>query len=192
MSSHKRCCDGDDCAWISTMYRFRPKQDPPSQQRYATCADFCDSLIHDLRPLYLLAFLLTGSHSEAEQCLIASVGDAISADCVFKGREYSWSKRCLIIDAIRRVFPGPTETLQEAHDKCEVEAESAALCTINAVARLAPPIQRFAFVMSVLERYSEHECAVLLGCAPRDVREARVRALWQLSGSTPTFLRNAG
>jgi DNA-directed RNA polymerase specialized sigma24 family protein len=40
---------------------------------------------------------------------------------------------------------------------------------------------RFVFVMSVLERYSEHECALLLGCTPPDVREARTRALQHIS-----------
>jgi len=39
---------------------------------------------------------------------------------------------------------------------------------------------RFVFVMSVLEGYSDHECAILLGAARREVIEARARALKQL------------
>ena len=175
-----------------TMYRFRPKQDPQPRSGYATCSDFCESFVHDSQPLYLLAFLLTGSHPEAEQCFIATVGDAVNANCIFKGWESSWSKRCLIINAIRRVFPGPTESDRKQDAQYEVEVESRARCTINAVAGLAPPIQRFAFVMSVLEKYSEHECALLLGSTPRDVVEARIQALWQLSGFTPAFAGSAG
>ena len=38
--------------------------------------------------------------------------------------------------------------------------------------------ERFVFVMSVLERYSEHDCALLLGCTRRQVNEARERRPW--------------
>jgi hypothetical protein len=34
--------------------------------------------------------------------------------------------------------------------------------------------------MSVLEHYSEHECSLLLGCSPREIRETRARATLQL------------
>jgi hypothetical protein len=34
--------------------------------------------------------------------------------------------------------------------------------------------------MSVLEHYSEHDCARLLGCSLQDIQKARVRALEQL------------
>ena len=43
--------------------------------------------------------------------------------------------------------------------------------------------ERFVFVMSVLEKYSDHDCSVLLGCSRQDVREARIRALQHLSES---------
>lgn len=39
------------------------------------------------------------------------------------------------------------------------------------------PLMRFAFVMSVLERYSEHECYRLLNCTVPDVIDARSQAL---------------
>jgi DNA-directed RNA polymerase specialized sigma24 family protein len=42
------------------------------------------------------------------------------------------------------------------------------------------PFERFVFVMSVLERYSDQDCSVLLGCARRDVVAARLRAFQQL------------
>jgi hypothetical protein len=40
--------------------------------------------------------------------------------------------------------------------------------------------ERFAFVTSVLEHYSERDCALFLGCSPQDVRRARVLALQDL------------
>ena len=43
--------------------------------------------------------------------------------------------------------------------------------------------ERFIFVMSVLEGYSEQDCSALLGCSAQDVRDARVRALQQVTES---------
>src|SRR5271169_2558200 len=166
------------------MYGCRPEQNAQPRSAYATCADFCESFVRDLQPLYLLAFLLTGSHAEAEQCFVATVEEALRARDVFKGWERSWTKRCLITNAIRRVFPEPAESNAKQDDGCAVEVDSQVCFTINAVTRLAPALQRLTFVMSVLERYSEHECALLLGRTPRDVDQARIHALWQLSGFT--------
>jgi DNA-directed RNA polymerase specialized sigma24 family protein len=54
---------------------------------------------------------------------------------------------------------------------------------IDAALRLAD-FDRFVFVMSILEHYSEHDCALLLGCSAKDVREGRTRALKELADST--------
>jgi len=43
-----------------------------------------------------------------------------------------------------------------------------------------PAFERFAVVMSVLERYSDQECSLLLGCTPGDAAAARTRALERL------------
>jgi hypothetical protein len=51
-----------------------------------------------------------------------------------------------------------------------------------------PSFDRFVFVMSVLERYSDQDCSVLLGCARRDVLAARTRSLQQI-GSAAEFPR---
>jgi DNA-directed RNA polymerase specialized sigma24 family protein len=48
--------------------------------------------------------------------------------------------------------------------------------------------ERFVFVMSVLEHYSEHECSLLLGCSPRQIREAQARTFGQLLNSSGTVL----
>lgn len=44
--------------------------------------------------------------------------------------------------------------------------------------------ERFVFVISVLEHYSVHECALLLGCSQQTVREGRTRALFGLVDSS--------
>src|SRR4029077_14536171 len=53
---------------------------------------------------------------------------------------------------------------------------------VDAVSGLAD-FERFVFVVCVLERYREHECALLLGCSDSEVREARTRAIEQLANS---------
>ena len=173
------------------MPRFRPKQNRQSTQEYATRSDLCESLLDDRRSLYLLAFLLTGTHSEAEQCFVATVGDVLSAKCVFKGWESSWSKRCLIINAIHYVFAMPTNSGGKTDSWCDMNAGSGECSVFDALTELSPPMQRFVFVMSVLERYSGHECSLLLGRAPRDVFEARSQALRTLSGLNPAFSKIA-
>ena len=50
---------------------------------------------------------------------------------------------------------------------------------VCAIVELAP-LERFVFVMLVLERYSEHDCSILLGCSRRDVATALAGALQHL------------
>jgi hypothetical protein len=56
---------------------------------------------------------------------------------------------------------------------------------VRAVIELAP-LERFVFVMSVLERYSDNDCSILLGCTRRDIASVRIRGMQQLG----MFLRS--
>jgi hypothetical protein len=47
---------------------------------------------------------------------------------------------------------------------------------MEAVLRLED-FERFVFIMSVQEHYSEHDCSLLLDCSAREIREAHTRAL---------------
>ncbi len=53
---------------------------------------------------------------------------------------------------------------------------------IAAVLELGP-FERFVYVISILERYSDQDCSVLLGCARRDVLAARSHALQQIGSA---------
>jgi len=50
---------------------------------------------------------------------------------------------------------------------------------VRAILELAP-LERFVFVMSVLERYSDHDCSILLSCPRRDIATARALAMQEL------------
>src|SRR6267143_6308603 len=124
---------------------------------YAKRADFCEVFERDMKPLYLLAFLLTADHKEAEQCFESTVEEAFKKQAVFKEWARTWVKRKLIENAIAIVSPvsartGDKQELWKARSH-ETDTEGA----IDAVTKLAP-LERFVFVMSILERHSNSDC----------------------------------
>lgn len=50
--------------------------------------------------------------------------------------------------------------------------------------------ERFSFVMPVLERDSEHDCLLFLGCWVREFSEARARAFRKLMDSSKRKAEN--
>jgi DNA-directed RNA polymerase specialized sigma24 family protein len=166
---------------------FRTEKPEPANLRslYATRDDFCNVLEHDMKPLYLLAFLLTGNHGQAEQCFASTVESAFEEKAVFKEWAQSWVKRSLIKNAIRMVFaqfPG-----REKHDPWSARQDQRSpKAKFDAVTKLAP-LERFVFVMSILERYSTRDCSLLLSCGFKEVARAQTRAVRQLSARDEHF-----
>jgi hypothetical protein len=156
---------------------------------YATGVHFCRIFREDMQSLYLLAFLLTANHEHAKQSFIAGMEEALNERRVFKEWARSWSRRIVIKNAIR-----VTEALSaQSHEQPDPWAEAgdeSACPTISAITHLAS-FDRIVFVMLVLERYSEWECALLLDCSTRDIQGARIRALQQLPALNPARVANA-
>src|SRR5207248_11758681 len=91
------------------------------------------------------------------------------------------ARRAIIQNALRIVNPRP-DGRDRSWDSATVNRGGEILserAEITAVLGLRP-FDRFVFVMSVLERYSDHDCAILLGCSRRDVLAAKTRALQQI------------
>jgi hypothetical protein len=76
-----------------------------SRSDSANRRDFCRVLEQELKPLYLLAFLLTANHKTAEQCFDITVEHALNEPAVFKDRVRSYIKRGLIRNAIVMLSP---------------------------------------------------------------------------------------
>ena len=155
------------------MFQVRSEPFAGSRSEYATPEEFCVAFQKEMKPLYLLAFLLTAIHQAAELCLSIAVEEGSAATSVFKGWVSSWLRRRLIAIAIRHIF----DDCRPVEQKCErwgVEPREAAIA-FDAVAAL-PAFERVVFVMSVLERYTPQECSLLLG-----VPVAKVVA-WRKSG----------
>jgi DNA-directed RNA polymerase specialized sigma24 family protein len=132
--------------------------------------------------LYLLSFLLTADHEKAEQCFVSGLEDAVNGNRVFREWARSWARRVIIKNAVKVINPRPVDgsaysspvsvnsngkTLPAEH-----QVEIAAVLGLE-------PFERFVYVMTVLEGYSDQDCSLLLGCARRDVLAARSRALQQ-------------
>jgi DNA-directed RNA polymerase specialized sigma24 family protein len=128
-----------------------------------------------MKPLYFLAFLLTANHKEAEQCFTATVEGAFKEHAVFKEWARSWVKRTLIENAIEIVSP-VLDRRGVKRDLWNAGHETRGQDQIDVVTKLAP-LERFVFVMSILERHSHSDCALLLGCSTNKVTQARTRAL---------------
>src|SRR5216684_2100371 len=146
---------------------------------YAKHADFCQVFQRDMKPLYLLAFLLTANHKEAERCFALTVEKAFKEPTVFKEWARSWVKRSLIEYAIHIVSSASARTGEKRDLWNAAPHETHREGDIDAVTKLAP-LERFVFVMSILERHSNCECALLLGCSINKVAQARRKALRRL------------
>ena len=143
---------------------------------YATRRDFCQIFEKSMSPLYLLSLVLTGEQATAEQCFVGGLHIAQEGNLVFKEWAESWARRTIILNAIRMVRPRlASEMTTVAVDRADghpgVEEPE-----IKAIIAL-PAFERFVFVMSVLEHYSDHECSLHLTCTVGDIRAARARAL---------------
>ncbi len=172
---------------------------------YASGADFCRIFKEDMNRLYLLSFLLTVDHATAEKCFVQGLEDAQKGNPVFKGWAQSWARRTIVGNAIRMMHPRPelatvhhpvTAELEPLPPGGSVEAMTPARAetfTHEVAAIIAlPPFQRFAFVMSVLEGYSNREAALLLDCSLTELVTARTHALQQIGGHPEIHRKLAG
>jgi DNA-directed RNA polymerase specialized sigma24 family protein len=151
---------------------------------YATVEDFRRIFSEDQQGLYQLSFVLTGDHVKAEQCFVAGLDDAVKANNVFKEWAHSWAKRTIIRNAIRTLRPQPTDADSPA--RASVVSEKSKLriirdrhLEIDSVLALED-FERVVFVLTVLERYSDHDSALLIGCSVGAIRAARICALQEI------------
>jgi|UPI000361FD4D hypothetical protein len=154
--------------------------------RYATVDDFCRVFSEELDSLYQLSFLTIGDHDKAERCVLAGLEDCWRANHVFWDWALSWAKCTIIRHAVRELRPRPyrdSSSWDELDLRYSEKLPNFRGGHFNAEAVLAlEDFERFVFVISVLERYSDHECAVLLGCSLLEVREARTQAGMHIVG----------
>ncbi|MGA6983096.1 MAG: hypothetical protein WBZ11_16195 [Candidatus Sulfotelmatobacter sp.] len=150
-----------------------------SSTMYASSGDFRRIFHEETDSLYRLSFLLTADREKAEQCFVSGLEDSVNGSPVFKEWARSWARRAIIHNAVRVINPRPTDEHAPPSLNSDGKTPAGEEAEIAAVLELGP-FERFVYVMSVLEHYSDQDCLVLLGCALRDVIAARIRALQQI------------
>jgi hypothetical protein len=161
-----------------------------SLMAYASSGDFHRIFKEENEPLYRLSFLLTADREKAQQCLVSGLQDSVKGNPVFKEWAGSWARRAIIQSAVRAINPRPVE--EHATSSFDSGGTTLAVEKVETAAVLQlEPFERFVYVMSVLERYSDLDCSVILGCARRDVIAARIRGLQQIEMQS-TFALVAG
>ncbi len=163
-------------------------QDPTA---YATEADFCRIFKNHMNRLYQLAFLLTGDHATAEKCFVSGLEDSTKGNPVFKEWAQSWARRMILRNAIQMLRPRPLGgEIASAVSDGAVRDAATEPAPISVLVEL-PAFDRFVFVMAVLERYSDQECSLLLGCTGEEVMAARIGALERIGRSAELRVRRA-
>ena len=136
--------------------------------------------------LQSLALLLTANKEAAKRCMILALRECIASHSVFKGWVLSWTRRMVIRNAISLALePGGQSFV---NTNCDEGIGSIALPPDDSLDAIAeseavlclPERERFVFVICVLERYSMHDCALLLGRSPRDIYETLERVVRQV------------
>jgi DNA-directed RNA polymerase specialized sigma24 family protein len=143
---------------------------------YATVDDFRRIFSEKMKDLYLLALLLTADARKAEQCFVAGIEDSVKGNRVFREWAYSWAQRTVIQQAIRMTKPTRAGLTIPDPEPLRVEIDP----RLKEIVKLNP-LERFAFVMSVLEGYSCQDCSLLLGCSRQAVANAADRAIEHLA-----------
>jgi hypothetical protein len=158
----------------------RPPIPTETSPAYATRIEFCRTFTEHMDSIHLLSFLLTADRAKAEECFVSGLEDCVEGTYVFRDWAQSWARRTIIQNAIRMLAPGKNHStvadLPSDAVGCGLGWTQDADYPIARILRL-DPFERFVFVISVLERYSDQDCSVLLGRSRQDIGETRMRAL---------------
>jgi len=153
-----------------------------SEKLYATREDFRKILDEDFDRLYQLSFLLTGDRQNAENCFVACVEACADENRVFSEWVRAWTIRAVVENAIRELMPRPTPSNSSSLPALRTRESTSPTGYFDADTLLGlADFDRFVFVLRVLERYPENECALLLGSSRSQIREACTRAIKKLA-----------
>jgi DNA-directed RNA polymerase specialized sigma24 family protein len=159
------------------------------ETRYATCQHFLKIFDENMQGLYQLSFLLTGDSQKGEKCFIAGMEACAKENRVFREWARVWAKRVIVQNAIRELQPQPSHSDSSALAAAVFSQKKGPIGHFDVDAVLGlDDFERFVFVLCVLERYREHECALLLGCSASEVREARTQAIRELAKLRPNVV----
>lgn len=156
------------------------------RDEYVSKEEFVGVFESEQAGLQRLALLLTANADAAAQCLSLALQQCLATSFVFKGWALTWVRRVVIRNAISLVMGSGQPLFVKANDDAEKgltmypEGElSGPVANVQRILGFSQ-FDRFVFVICVLERYSVHDCAVLLRRSLRDINDARHRTSRQL------------
>ncbi len=141
----------------------------------------CRLFKRGMTSLYMLSLMLTADVDSAESCFVASLGDCMTMKPTDGEWTNGWTRRVLVQNAIEMLRSSV------ASDELLVSCNLGLKPALHAVMRLKK-FERFVFVLSILEGYSDRECSLLLGPSAREIMAAKVRALENLATNLKEFL----
>jgi len=132
--------------------------------------------------LLRLALQLTADAEKAETCLILTTRDCFFRSRIPRDQVHTWVRRLVIRNAIRLAWGPQNDILCDPEFHFYLQPNGYALEPLQESTAIfgLPVLDRLAFVICVLERYSILDCAVFLRKTPLEVHEAILRATHQV------------
>lgn len=157
------------------------KRSPLSTHENFDCAtpkDFESLFAREAIDLLRLSLQLTADAGKAGNCVTLAMRDCFFRSSVSKDQVNTWARRMVMRNAIRMVWGESNDILAESGTEFHLQPSGFPLEALReSVAVLSlPDLDRLAFVICVLERYSILDCALFLERAPQEVYDAIVRA----------------
>jgi DNA-directed RNA polymerase specialized sigma24 family protein len=157
------------------------RQKASDRSEYVSKEEFVSVFDRERAGLQRLALLLTANSEAAERCLIRAFRECIASSAVSKEWVLNWTRRVVIRNAISLVMGPRGQSFVNTND----DADNGSMAfspdeSLDALAkaesiRSLPELDRFVFVICILEHYSIRDCALLLARSPREIDEVRHR-----------------
>ena len=148
---------------------------------YASKEEFVSAFECERAGLQRLAQLLTTNSEAAKLCLIRAFQECVASSSVSKEWVLNWARRVVIRSAIGLFMDPGGQSFVSTNDDADrglfaffPDDSLGAIAEPESILAL-PEFERLVFVICVLERYSIHDCALLLGKSPREINEVRHR-----------------
>ena len=161
--------------------------DSDTRFEYAAANDFCSIFQKDMASFYQLAFLLTADRDSAEHVFLAAFEECLNSIAVFNERASSWARRVIVTNALRSAAPLSSEVSNAQAEECRSDRDVVSHFSKQTITRLSP-FTRFVFVMTVLEKFSVAESAVLLRVSRKAVLNGQLRAMLALGQQARTYI----
>ena len=147
--------------------------------------EFPGLFVDQFSDLYELALLLTTNPEAAQACLVSGLEDSADENPAFRNWAHHWARRVVIRNAVRIML----------HGEQELEPLPSSTGSVLSILKTAPQLcnpevarvlsletmERFVYVLTVLEAYSCEETALLLEVPLEVIQNARERATQQIA-----------